>query len=400
MTRKQIDIIISVAAAILLWFYVINIANPPVQVTLRDIPVTVTGEEELAKNKLAPVTTDGYTATVTVSGPRNVVNKVKPEDVKLSADISGLTLGTGTVQIASAVPSGITVEEIQSPGIEVAVEELATVSKPVEVVLSGATAGREATLLASTLTQVEVSGAVSRLAQVAAVKVSGDMSGAELDKPEELMLAATPVDEEGKTVTGVRLAHESIGVTAVIYQTKTVPLEVPVEGSIWEGAVLKETEIGKNIVIKGPASRLSQISGVSAKAVDISGIYETTVFDVEPMLPGGVFEADSSEPVQARFIIEENGKLEFKFSVGDVSVRGLGEGHTVTVTLPEGYSEIVAKVSGPVTTLRTLASGDISPIVDAEGRSAGEMTLVLRPGRDIAGLTVEYLPSKVNLGIK
>ena len=400
MTRKQIDIIISVAAAILLWFYVINIANPPVQVTLRDIPVTVTGEEELAKNKLAPVTTEGYTATVTVSGPRNVVNKIKPEDVKLSADISDLTLGTGTVQIASVAPSGTTVEEIQNPGIEVVVEELATVSKPVEVVLSGATAGREATLLTSTLTQVEVSGAVSRLAQVAAVKVSGDMSGAELDKPEELMLAATPVDEEGKTVSGVRLAHESIGVTAVIYQTKTVPLEVPVEGSVWEGAVLKETEIGRNIVIKGPASRLSQISGITAKAVDISGIYETTVFDVEPMLPGGVFEADSSEPVQARFIIEENGKLEFKFNVGDVSVQGLGEGHTVTVTLPEGYSDIVAKVSGPVATLRTLASGDISPIVDAEGRSAGEMTLVLRPGRDIAGLTVEYLPSKVNLGIK
>ena len=400
MTRKQIDIIISVAAAILLWFYVINIANPPVQVTLRDIPVTVTGEEELAKNKLAPVTTEGYTATVTVSGPRNVVNKIRPEDVKLSADISDLTLGTGTVQIASAAPSGITVEEIQNPGIEVVVEELATVSKPVEVVLSGATAGREATLLTSTLTQVEVSGAVSRLAQVAAVKVSGDMSGAELDKPEELMLAATPVDEEGKTVSGVRLAHESIGVTAVIYQTKTVPLEVPVEGSVWEGAVLKETEIGRNIVIKGPASRLSQISGVSAKAVDISGIYETTVFDVEPMLPGGVFEADSSEPVQAKFVIEENGKLEFKFNVGDVSVQGLGEGHTVTVTLPEGYSDIVAKVSGPVATLRTLASGDISPMVDAEGRSAGEMTLVLRPGRDIAGLTVEYLPSKVHLIIK
>lgn len=400
MTRKQIDIIISVAAAILLWFYVINIANPPVQVTLRDIPVTVTGEEELAKNKLAPVTTEGYTATVTVSGPRNVVNKIRPEDVKLSADISDLTLGTGTVQIASAAPSGTTVEEIQNPGIEVVVEELATVSKPVEVVLSGATSGREATLLTSTLTQVEVSGAVSRLAQVAAVKVSGDMSGAELDKPEELMLAATPVDEEGKTVSGVRLAHESIGVTAVIYQTKTVPLEVPVEGSVWEGAVLKETEIGRNIVIKGPASRLSQISGITAKAVDIGGIYETTVFDVEPMLPGGVFEADSSEPVQAKFVIEENGKLEFKFNVGDVSVQGLGEGHTVTVTLPEGYSDIVAKVSGPVATLRTLASGDISPMVDAEGRSAGEMTLVLRPSRDITGLTVEYLPSKVNLGIK
>ena len=400
MTRKRIDIIISIAAAIILWFYVINIANPPVQVTLRDIPVLVTGEEALAEKDLAPVNTEGYTATVTLSGPRNVVNKVKAEDIKLSADISELPLGGGSVQIASAVPAGTSVAEIQSPGIDVVVEELATVSKPVEVVLSGSSAGKETTLLSSTLTQVEVSGATSKLAQVAAVKVSGDLSGAELDKPEELMLAATPVDEESKQVTGVKLAHESIGVTAVIYQTKTVPLEVPVEGSIWEGAILKDTEIGKSIVIKGPASKLSQTSGITAKPVSIEGIYETTTYDVEPVLPGGVFEADSSEPVQAKFVIDENGKLEFKFKVSDVSVKGLGEGHTVTVTLPEGYSEIVAKVAGPVTTLRTLASGDISPMVDAEGRSAGEMSLVLRPSQNISGLTVDYLPSKVQLNIK
>ena len=400
MNQKRIDIIASIILAILLWFYVINIANPPVQTTFRDQPVTITGAEALAEKGLAPVTTEGYTVNVTVSGPRNVVNKVKAEDIVLSADISDLPAGGGTAAVNAELPSGISLVEMQSPGVDVVVEELVSVPKPVEVVLSGSSTGKEATVLSSRLTQVEVSGAESIVAQVASVRVSGDLSGAEVDKPMDLMLAATPVDESGKAVAGVKLAHDVIGVNAVLYQTKTVPLDVPVEGSIWEGAVLKKTEIGKTIVIKGPAAKLSQISGISARPVDIEGIYETTEFDVEPVLPSGVFEAESSEPVKARFEIDTNGQLTFKFKASEVTVNNVAAEHTAAVALAEGVSEISAKVSGPVTTLRTLASGDIAPVADAEGREEGKVTVTLRPSQNIEGLTVEYSPAKVTLDIK
>ena len=400
MNQKRIDIIVSIIAAIILWFYVINVANPSVQTTLRDMPVEITGVEALAEKGLAPVETDGYKVNITVSGPRNTVNKIKPEDIKLTADISELPAGSGTAHVKAELPSGLTIADLQDVGVSVAVEELATVSKPVEVVLSGSSAGKEATVLSSRLTQVEVSGAVSKLAAVTSVRVSGDLSGAEVDKPMDLMLAATPVDESGKQVSGVKLAHDVIGVSAVMYQTKTVPLEVPVEGSVWEGAVLEKTEIGKTIIIKGPASRLSQISGITAKPVEIEGIYESTIFDVEPIIPAGVFEADSSEPVQASFVISENGQLTFTFKASAVTILNVPEGHTAEIVLAEGTQGISAKISGPVTTLRTLASGDIAPVADAAGRAEGDHSVALQPSRSITGLSVEYTPSKVTLTIK
>ena len=52
MNQKRIDIIVSIVAAIILWFYVINIANPTVQTTLRDVPVEITGVETLAERNL------------------------------------------------------------------------------------------------------------------------------------------------------------------------------------------------------------------------------------------------------------------------------------------------------------------------------------------------------------
>ena len=400
MNRKRIDIIVSIVAAIILWFYVINIANPSVQTTLRDVPVEITGVEALAEKQLAPVETEGYTVNLTVSGPRNAVNKIKTEDIKLTADISELGLGGGTAQIKAELPSGLSIADMPKKGVDVVVEDLVTVSKPVEVVLSGSSAGKEATVLSSRLTQVEVSGAVSKLAQVASVRVSGDLSGAEVDKPMDLMLAATPVDETGKVVQGVKLAHDVIGVSAVMYQTKTVPLEVPVEGTVWEGAVLEKTEIGNTIIIKGPASRLSQISGLTSKAIDIDGIYETTAFDVEPIIPGGVFEADSSEPVQAKFIISETGQLTFAFKASEVAILNVAEGCTAEVVLPDGTSEISVKVTGPVTTLRTLASGDIAPTADAENRAEGDYTVGIYPRQDKEDLTVECAPYKVTLKIR
>lgn len=400
MNQKRIDIIVSIVAAIILWFYVINIANPTVQTTLRDVPVEITGVETLAEKELAPVTTEGYKANITVSGARNDINKVKAEDIKLSADISEMSFGSGTAAIKAALPPGINVVEINAPGVDIVIEELVTVSKPVEVVLSGSASGKEATVLSSRLTQVEATGAASRLAQVTAVRVSGDLSGAEVDKPMDLMLAATPVDETGKVVTGVKLAYEVIGVNAVMYQTKTVPIEVPVEGSVWEGATLKSSDVSKTITIKGPAARLSQISEITAKPIDIDGIFEDASFDVEPIIPGGVFEADSSEPLSARFTIAENGQLIFKFKAADVTVLNVADGHAASAELAEGVSEIVVKVTGPVTTLRTLGSGDVAPIADADGRGEGETILTLYPGHSIDGLTVEYTPARVTVKIK
>ena len=400
MNQKRIDIIVSIVAAIILWFYVINIANPTVQTTLRDVPVEIAGVEVLAEKELAPVTTEGYKTNITVSGARNDINKIKSEDIKLVANISELPLGGGTVQIRAELPPGISVVEINSQGLDIVIEELATVSKPVEVVLSGSSAGKEATVLSSRLTQVEVTGATSRLAQVTTVRVSGDLSGAELDKPMDLMLAATPVDETGKQVTGVKLANDVIGVSAVMYQTKTVPIEVPVEGSIWEGATLKSSEISKTITIKGPASRLSQISTITSKPIDIDGIFEDAVFDVEPVLPGGVFEADSSEPLSAKFTINEDGQLEFTFKASEITFANVAEGHSASAELAEGVSGISVKVLGPVSALRTLASGDIAPAVDVQGRGEGESVLALYPIHNISGLTVEYTPARVTVRIK
>ena len=400
MKLRRIDLAVSIIAAIALWFYVVNILNPPITVQFRDVPITITGEADLENSGLALREGTELKTTVSVKGPRNVVNGVRTEDIILTVDVSALEKGQATAPVHAQLPSGVSLGELQSPNVELTVEELVSVSKPVTVVLTGSSEGREATLLPGTLTQMVVTGASSQVALVDSVLVSGDLTGSELDVAKEMLLAGVPVDESGRKVTGVRLANDAISVNAVLYQTKSVPLSVPVEGSVWEGASLTSSNISPTIIIKGPASLLSQISGIEAEPVDIDGMYESSVLDVVPKIPGGVFVADSSPKASAEFVISDTGSLTFDFNTGDIVLKDLAEGLDASIILPEGYKNVVAVVTGKVSTLRTLAAGEIAPVVSAAGLAAGEHLESILPRQNISGLTVVYSPDRVTVRVK
>ena len=398
--QKRFDIIISIVVAVILWIYVINISNPLTSATFRNIPVSITGEEQLNSNGRALAIKEAYTVTVDVSGYRNDIKKITEADIALSIDVSNLAAGSNSVTVNAVMPAGIKLDNIDSKTVTVNVEEYVTESKPVEIVLSGAGSGEEATIIKSSLTQIGVSGAESIVQKVAQVRVSGDLSKADLDKEVELTLAGEAVDASGKVVPGVKLAQESINVTAVMYQTKSVPLSVPVTGSIWEGAALSESRIPDSITIKGPASRLSQISEIKAKELKIDGLYETTVMDIEPILGDNVYEIDSAEPLQAMFVIAENGRLIYSYKASAVIAKNLADGTTASFVLPEGHKEVSAVITGPVSTLRTLAAGDVAPTADAAKREAGEYSVLLTPSRTVTGLSINFAPGSITMRIK
>ena len=393
--RKALDIAISVIAAIIIWTTVITTVNPPTNATIRDIPVTISGTERLEDRGFAIFSVSDLSLDLEVTGSRNDVRKLRASDISINADVSNLPEGVNSVTVSYSVPQGISVDGMQSGSITVVVEKLVSIARPVEVVLDGAGSGQEIQIKSVSLTQVDVSGAESLVAAVASVKVNGTLEDAALDTPVDNTLAAEAVDSSGNRVAGVRLAHDTISVTAVLYQTKTVPFEVVVEGNVWEGAVITETSFPTSIVIKGPAALLSQISSVESEPVNIEGIYETRIFDVVPKLDKDVYASETNEAFFAQFDISENGQLTFKYRAMDVKINDLSSDLRAAVDL--GSSEnISATVTGPVTTLRTLAAGDIVPTISAKNVSIeGQQEFVLMPYQNIGGLKVNYQPVSV-----
>ena len=397
--QKTIDIVISVVGAILLWIYVINIVNPTVSTVIRDVPINISGAATLVERGKALASSESYSTNVTISGPRNEVNKITADDISLLADVSYLSTGRQTVEIRADLPTHITLESIQDSTVSVVIEDYVTAPKPVDIVLSGEDSGEEISIISVSLSQVDVSGAASAVAKVAALRANGDMSDAGLDKVQELSLAIAPVDDSGKVVENIRIAQDAVGVSAIVYQTKDVPLKVTFTGSIWTGAVMAETQTPLSVKIKGPAEVLSQISEIDSSPINIEGIYETTSYDVEPVIPAGAFLSETVETLQAKVVIEEDGELSFNYNVSDIIIKNLGEDLNAEVFLTDAKN-IALKVTGPISTLRTLAAGDVAPSVNANGRSAGEYErVVLQPNQNIDGLVVSFDPGTVTLKI-
>ena len=143
MDRKKLDIAISIIAAIVLWFYVINIENPITNTVIRDVPINMEGTVELQERGYAVSSASAETLDINIQGTRNEVLRVSAADISVRTNVSGLSEGSSSVVISYSVPQGITVTSVETNNVTYNVEKYVTVSKPVDIIMEGASGSRE-----------------------------------------------------------------------------------------------------------------------------------------------------------------------------------------------------------------------------------------------------------------
>ena len=143
---RIVELVLAVFIAVALWAYVINVVNPPTEVTLRNIPVDLTGQEVMNYNKLAIVGEGDYTVDVVLSGARKDIAGVTADDVSATADLSSMKLGQNYIDVdVKSRRDTLSVADVRSPRIQVYVEELVVVDKPLNINYSAAAEGYEPT---------------------------------------------------------------------------------------------------------------------------------------------------------------------------------------------------------------------------------------------------------------
>lgn len=287
--------ILSVIIAIGLWFYVVQVHNPDMEKTFRNIPVVFSQKADLENNNLTLLNDKDITIDVEIKGNRKNVMSLLPTDITVIADLSAIEeKGTHTVITTVMLPYGnLEVVSKKPSTLKVEVDDLETTVFPITVTPIGTP--REGFIFDKaeiTPEEIKVTGAKTILGGIHSVVAEVDVTDASTD----FTSAVSPkiFDSNGKEISlsYVKFGTESINVRCEILKTKSVKMKPDIaEEIVSDGFVY---QLDKNslptVNVKGSADLLEKLTFV--EAVAISNIDDSGDAKVRLLLPEGVSSVD------------------------------------------------------------------------------------------------------------
>ena len=400
-SRKILRLITSVLISIALWVYVINVVNPSSTTTVRNIPVTLTGTEVLYGNNLAIQGSGAYTVDITVRANRSELSTLSADNIVAKADVSGLTLGQDYITVDVTVPREYTVEDIRSRKIQVYVDELERKTVPIEVTYSGSQKnGYEATVISMYPEEIEVYGAKTLVDAVGSFVVTVDTAKLEHETVSELQIEGKATDLSGNDLSSrVMVDDPVITVNATNYSTKSAVLKTGYYGQPWAGASVNKITVPDTITIKGPVDRLSAVTEIYSEEIDIEGIYGDADFVIVPILPEGIYLSEKDRGIKLVIDLDDMGSLDFYYYPYEISTLNLGEKLYASYSLEDG-AYITATVTGPLETLRSMSSSDVTLSVDGAKFVLGNTNVKVNASTQISGVNISLSPQTVSVYVR
>ena len=293
--------ILSVILASILWIYVVNEQNPPVDYTFT-VPLEVRNVTEgltMVDNPDA--------VRMKVRGPRSIVAGALPKDLKPYIDAKGLREGRHTLLVYAQAPSSLEIIEVIPDKITVRIDAALQRQMPVEIRTSGAVAaGPLVPKVNSSTSNVAVSGPRSIVETVDRIVASIDLNGKSEGYSTTIPVAA--VNRDGKEVEGITVNPSKIKITLSFVpgpNKKIVDIKPTVFGDLALGVSLKRiTTEPEKMEISGDPEVLQRTEFIYTEPINLTGIGQDTVKETKLLLREGIVAAQN--PVTVRIAVDNS----------------------------------------------------------------------------------------------
>lgn len=245
--RKIFNIVLAIVLAVGVWMYVINVENPSGTGTVREIPVTVVGEDSLAERGLMVTEQNRDHVSLKLSGRKKTLMKLNRKNITLKLDVSSVTSeGEHTlsckVDFPDTVGDNVSISDWEDLHVTVTVEKQATKEIPVrgefigteaDNCLAGAVTTDPETLVLKGPAK-ELEGISYALATVGGKEVRDTI----VEQSSVVFMGPDGTPASRKNVTA---SAESVEVTVPVRQVVSLPLTVEIiEGG---GAAREDVEV-------------------------------------------------------------------------------------------------------------------------------------------------------------
>ena len=394
--------LLALFSAIVVWVAIVNIEDPYKERTF-NVEVETINEDALSSvNKVYEII-EGSTAQVRVRGKKSVVDRLKADDIRATADLSDLS-AVNAVAIVPELKKNVSDEPTLecSTVLKVSLEDKASKQIKVTVATQGTPQnGYSVGECMASPNMLEVTGGKTVIDKIDSVRVTVNVSGV----GEDFRKRVTPVayDADGKAIESSTLDYgvKRVRVSVHVLRTKTIPVNIKITGKPAAGYEFVDAECQpETIRVAGDRKELANISEVNVP-VDITAMRSTSGsveqnISIQDYLPEGVFVLADYAQVSLRIGIEKQMSRKVSIPVEDIkfasladhlSAKILGDKSVVSITL-QGISSVLDEINADY----------YSAYVDCEGLRKGKYRLKvhLDLGDSSAIVKTEFVTVKID----
>lgn len=393
--------LLALVSAIVVWVAIVNIEDP-YKVRTFNVPVETVNENALASvNKVYEIV-EGSTAQVRVKGKKSIVDRLRADDIRATADLSDLS-AVNAVAIVPELKKNVSDEPVLecSTVLKVSLEERASRQIKVTVVTEGTPqAGYSVGECLASPNMLEVTGGKTVIDKIDSVRVTVNVNGIGEDFKKRL----TPVacDADGKMIESSTLDYgvRRVRVNVHVLKTKTIPVNIRITGKPASGYEFVDAECQpETIKVAGDKKQLANISEVNVP-VDITGMQSTTGsveqnISIQDYLPDGVSVLTDYAQVSLRIGIEKLMSKKITIPVEDIKFASLSDHLTAEVLGKR--DDVSVTIQGISSVLDGINVDDYTAYVDCEDLKKGKYRLKvhLDLGDSSAIVKTEYVTVKI-----
>jgi YbbR domain-containing protein len=277
--------LLSLVVALILWVFVMNEQNPPIEANFQ----VALAQRNLAENLIL---TDAPEAIrIKVRAPRNLIGSTSGKDFSAFLELKGMVPGQHTLPVAFAIPSGYELVEVSPDKLQVRIDSLRSRDFPVEVRLTGPIVGEM--ILGRAIVEpsaISISGprslvdAVDRVVALAEVreKAAGFSVEAKI-----IILGA-----DGKELRGLTIEPAKVKVTGQLQPgsiTRAVEVKTVVSGDLPEGTLLRRVFVEPaKVEVSGPKELVDKVEALYTEPISLTGVTKDVTREVPLQVRDGV----------------------------------------------------------------------------------------------------------------
>lgn len=368
---KAFYIVISIVLSVSLWLYVVNVEKPTGEITIRNIPITILGEDVLGERGFMITDMSSRYFDLNLSGKRSALVKLSEENITVTLDVSSITADGDwslkcKVTLPSTVTSGtVTITEKNDYSVSVTIAK--QTSKPIDIrgEFAGTVAeGYQADEFIISPSTVTVTGQEDHVNQVAYGLVSVAQINLNDTFTSEMGFTLMSATGEKLKDLNVQLSTSTVYVTLPIVKVAEIPLAVNiVDGGGATGADATVTIDPTSIVVSGAQEVLTPLTKITLGEIDLADVLSVETFTFPINL--------TSELTNESGISEATVTVQ----VADLPSKVLDVHNIEIINVPDGFvasavtQSLQVWVRGPEEALDGISAYQVQAVADLEDAS-------------------------------